>query len=100
MAPDNARPRPPAKGEEKELAWPNAGVEVDTAPRPEGCPNVGFEVANPVPGGDGRVVAPRMEGWPKVGWLGVRVEDMEGADGRDEVPRMEGFEPKADVVVC
>lgn len=103
MALDNARPRPPAKGEEKELAWPNAGAE-DMAPRTEGWPNVGGfeeeEAEKLVPGAGGREVAPRMEGWPKVGWLGVGVEDMDGGSSRDEVPpRMEGLlEPKVDVV--
>jgi len=104
VALDRARPRPPAKGEEKELAWPKAGMEEedeDMAPRREGWPNVGVleeEEGKLVPGVVGSGVAPRMEGWPKVGWLGARVEDMDGGGGRDEVlPRMEVLEPKVEV---
>jgi len=61
--PDKARPSSLAKGEEKELAWPNAGVE-DIASKKGGLAEV--EEAKLLL--DERAEAPRMEGWAKVGW--------------------------------
>jgi hypothetical protein len=88
-------PRPPAKGEEKELAWPKAGgAELPPRmPRLEVWPKVGRE-ARPIVGAGGSPLAPRTEGWPN-----VAVEAVErGAVGRLCAPK-EGARPKAGVAV-
>ena len=52
---------------------------------------MGFEGVRLVPRAGARVEAPRIEGWPKVGWEGPRLDDMVGGGGSDEDPRMEGL---------
>jgi hypothetical protein len=63
VVPPRDFPRPPAKGEEKELAWPNAGAPepAPRIPRPEVWPKVGRE-ARPIVGAGRRPLAPRTDG--------------------------------------